>query len=222
MASACTKNLRDGKILVLTAQAWKPSTAYILTDVVRPTNGKHNGFEYVCTTAGTSGVTEPTWPLTGTVTDGTPLVWTTQAITKGKTIDFIDKGSFKFTVKKNRIITRDRGVLAEHRGSDEEPVEVSFDALYTRLKADTAEVSLYELLFRKGLAAAYVSQGGANEVWSVHLVLCVRDDLLAKWEVMEFPEFTADLDFNEGDETNALSVKGTSFCTAPTLSHLAV
>jgi hypothetical protein len=221
MASACTKNLRDGKIVVQTAAVWIPSHTWAENAVVRPTNGKYNGFEYKCTIAGAGGAAEPTWPLTGTVVDNA-ATWTTQAITCGKTIDFIDKGSFKFSVKKNRVVTRDRGVLAEHRIGDEEAVEVSFDALYTRLKAAAGEVSLYELLFRTGLAAAYVSQGGANEIWSVHLVFCVRDDLLAKWEVMEFPEFSADLDFNEGDETNALAVKGTSFCTAPTLTHLAM
>jgi hypothetical protein len=221
MASACTKNLRDGKIVVQTAAVWVASAVVAENAICRPTNGKYNGFEYKATVGGTSAGTEPTWPLTGTVVDG-GVTWTCQAITKGKVIDFIDKGSFKFTVKKNRIVTRDRGVLAEHRLGDQEPIEVSFDALYTRLKADGTEVSLYELLFRTGLAAAYVSQGGANEVWSVHLVFCVRDDLLAKWEVMEFPEFSADMDFTEGDETNALSIKGTSFATAPILTHLAV
>jgi hypothetical protein len=30
------------------------------------------------------------------------------------------------------------------------------------------------------------------------------------------------MDFTEGDETNALSIKGTSFATAPILTHLAV
>jgi len=54
---------------------WAASTAYALGDVVRPTT--RNSFAYECTTAGTSGATEPTWPTTAgtTVTDGT-VVWT--------------------------------------------------------------------------------------------------------------------------------------------------
>jgi len=57
------------------APAWMASTAYILDDHVEPTTG--NGKFYTCTTAGTSGATEPTWPTTegDTVTDGT-TEWT--------------------------------------------------------------------------------------------------------------------------------------------------
>ena len=55
--------------------AWAASTAYSLGAKVRPTTA--NGNVYECTTAGTSGTTEPTWPTAegGTVTDNT-VVWT--------------------------------------------------------------------------------------------------------------------------------------------------
>ena len=55
--------------------AWQATTAYILNQTVRPTTA--NGRSYLCTTAGTTSGTEPTWPTTnaGTVTDGT-AVWT--------------------------------------------------------------------------------------------------------------------------------------------------
>lgn len=54
---------------------WAASTAYSEGDFVEPTTA--NGFIYRCTTAGTSGSTEPTWPTTegDTVSDGT-VVWT--------------------------------------------------------------------------------------------------------------------------------------------------
>jgi len=54
---------------------WILSTGYILDDVVVPT--VPNGHKYICTTAGTSHTSEPTWPTTpsGTVGDGT-VVWT--------------------------------------------------------------------------------------------------------------------------------------------------
>ena len=57
-----------------TAFPWVASTAYNLGDVARPTSS--NSHLYQCTTAGTSGSTQPTWPTSGgTVTDGT-AVWT--------------------------------------------------------------------------------------------------------------------------------------------------
>lgn len=53
---------------------WAASRAYQQGSVVRPT--VRNGFVYVCTAAGTSGSSEPTWPTTpgGTVSDGT-VTW---------------------------------------------------------------------------------------------------------------------------------------------------
>lgn len=58
--------------------AWLASTAYALGDYVVPTT--ENGYRYECTTAGTSGTTEPVWPTTigATVTDGS-VVWTCRA-----------------------------------------------------------------------------------------------------------------------------------------------
>jgi len=58
---------------------WQASTAYVLTDEVRTTT--HNGYYYECTTAGTTGGTEPTWPTTigATVSDGT-VVWTNAGV----------------------------------------------------------------------------------------------------------------------------------------------
>ena len=55
---------------------WVASTAYPLNAVVYPTNG----LQYICTVAGISGTTAPTWPTSGTVTEttgSTPYVqWT--------------------------------------------------------------------------------------------------------------------------------------------------
>ena len=58
---------------------WAASTAYNAGDKIMPSTS--NGFFYECTTAGTSGTTEPTWPTTNgaTVTDGT-VVWTARQI----------------------------------------------------------------------------------------------------------------------------------------------
>jgi len=55
---------------------WAASTAYSLGAIVKPTGG-YSGCVYECTTAGTSGTTEPTWPTAdgGTVADNT-VTWT--------------------------------------------------------------------------------------------------------------------------------------------------
>ena len=54
-----------------TTSTWAASHAYALNDTVTA-----SGNVYKVTTAGTSGSTAPTWPASGTVTDGTSLVWT--------------------------------------------------------------------------------------------------------------------------------------------------
>ncbi|MCX4186777.1 hypothetical protein [Methylophaga sp. OBS4] len=54
---------------------WEAGTAYSAGDTVEPT--VQNGFRYVCTTGGTSGSSEPTWPTSGigsTVNDN-GVVW---------------------------------------------------------------------------------------------------------------------------------------------------
>ena len=59
---------------------WVTLTAYAEDDEVRPTSlSTFTGYTYICTTAGTSGASEPTWPTDedGTVVDGT-VTWTRQ------------------------------------------------------------------------------------------------------------------------------------------------
>lgn len=55
---------------------WLANTAYVLNDIVRPVTA--NGRSYKCTTAGTSGASQPTpWPTTfhGTIGDS-GVTWT--------------------------------------------------------------------------------------------------------------------------------------------------
>jgi hypothetical protein len=65
---------------LITATAWKATTAYSLGEYVEPTTA--NGYRYECTTAGTSAGSEPSFPTTigATVADGS-VVWTCQAVT---------------------------------------------------------------------------------------------------------------------------------------------
>ena len=57
--------------------AWAASTAFSVGDVRRATSSQNSGLVFECTTAGTSGSSEPSWPtdIGSTITDNT-VVWT--------------------------------------------------------------------------------------------------------------------------------------------------
>ena len=57
--------------------AWTDANAYAVGDIVRSTSLQASGLVFQCTTAGTSGATEPAWAtdIGSTVTDNT-VVWT--------------------------------------------------------------------------------------------------------------------------------------------------
>ena len=56
--------------------AWVASTAFALGDIRRATTTQNSGLVFKCTTAGTSGSSQPTWPtdIGSTITDNT-VVW---------------------------------------------------------------------------------------------------------------------------------------------------
>lgn len=60
-----------------TVASWITGKTVALNATIHPTSANRGYFYFNCTTAGTTGATEPTWPVTnaGTVTDGT-AVWT--------------------------------------------------------------------------------------------------------------------------------------------------
>ncbi len=63
---------RDGIPTGVTPMTWSATTVYAVGDVVVPTVS--NGSQYFCTIGGTSSGSQPTWPSSGTVTDGT-VTW---------------------------------------------------------------------------------------------------------------------------------------------------
>jgi len=84
---SCWHTLGDaGCGITLEPTAWAATTAYALLDVVSPTTA--DGRRYVCTTAGTSGGSEPTWDtVVGNTTNDGSVVWTTyEAYTKTGTL----------------------------------------------------------------------------------------------------------------------------------------
>ena len=72
LASAEWRAMLESGVLAHTK--WVTGTAYALNTVIAPGNGR----TYSCTTAGTSGASEPTWPEADTVSDG-GAVWTYQS-----------------------------------------------------------------------------------------------------------------------------------------------
>jgi hypothetical protein len=72
IADAMDAGSGPGKIKFHTRSlgTWAATRAYVVGDSVYA-----GGKNYDCTTAGTSGGSAPTWPASGTVTDGT-VVWT--------------------------------------------------------------------------------------------------------------------------------------------------
>ncbi len=92
--------------------AWLANTAYALGDIVIPTT--NNGFWYECTTAGTSGAAEPTWPITEglTVTDNT-VVWTCRSSSiPGQHEEIIVLGATGYLATSASVYTVDRATIA--------------------------------------------------------------------------------------------------------------
>jgi hypothetical protein len=72
-------NQFDGLWKTMKGTPWVASTAYVLGNVVVPTVGLENGFRYECTTAGTSGASQPTWStVEGATTADNTVTWTTR------------------------------------------------------------------------------------------------------------------------------------------------
>ena len=61
----------------MAATAWAASTAFAVGDIRRATTVQATGLWFRCTTAGTSGTSEPNWPTdVGNTTNDNTVVWT--------------------------------------------------------------------------------------------------------------------------------------------------
>lgn len=94
-----------------TGDLWDASTAYALDDYVYPTTAQSAAVGYVfkCTTAGTTGATEPTWDTTylNTTADGT-AVWQRRYFTSAFKLGN-DAG---VTIKGGQLLADNAGVVA--------------------------------------------------------------------------------------------------------------
>jgi len=107
---------------------WAASKAYSLGDFVVPSTV--NGYIYECTTAGTSGTAEPTWPTTAgtTVTDNT-AVWTCRSPNLvGSAIDTKLSEMYSFDTALVDIVTGKLGTQAATKVKIEEADISDFSA----------------------------------------------------------------------------------------------
>ena len=74
---AGSTRLRAVDVSAQSAPFWQPSTFVPSGSFMRPTDANETGFLYKASAAGVTGTKEPTWPSTGSVTDGS-LTWTPQ------------------------------------------------------------------------------------------------------------------------------------------------
>jgi hypothetical protein len=113
---------------------WAATHAYALNALI-----VDGGKKYKCTTAGTSGASEPTWPASGTVSDGT-AVWTYQAAWS--------------PVADTDYEVRPEGILIlEGEIADGDPLSIAYTyGNYSAVEALTSGSVIYEMAF-----------GGLNE-----------------------------------------------------------
>jgi len=113
---------------------------------------------------------------------------------------------------------KDRGQLDTVRIADEEPLEVSFSAVYEWIKGDSGDgVNVYEALTKTGNAAAWASTDSDTcAPYAVDLVILYNPVCTgAKNETLTFSDFrqeSIDVDEKEG----TLTIKGMCNVTAPT------
>lgn len=99
------------------SNTWAASTGYSLGDIVAPT--APNNYYYVCTTAGTSGGTEPaTWSTTigGTVSDGS-VTWTV-AYDAEWTVEVNDPNFYNKTYRRGLIVPGKINIASNDESGD--------------------------------------------------------------------------------------------------------
>ena len=124
--------------------AWAASTVYALLDVVIPTTV--NGFQYICTVAGTSHSSEPTFPtdLGVTVTETGGVEWTMDGNTSD---EYSPTAPMKVIAENDQILIGEARVvfscagLANQMEEDEASEEEPRSLLFLTVKSIIAELT---------------------------------------------------------------------------------
>lgn len=107
---------------VPTAQGrdWVASTAYSLQDYVQDPTSPANNFAFRCTTAGTTGGSEPTWPTSAgaTVADGT-VVWTAVNFEEEYRVNVTAQHELLNKADRRRLVQPNRFEVLSHPDSDD-------------------------------------------------------------------------------------------------------
>jgi len=91
----------------------------------------------------------------------------------------VGEGNVTWSEKKAREYTRDTGTLDTVRNADEDPVEVTFDALWDFLKADVGfQVTVSDVLKKRGEASVWITsdQGDICQPYSVDIEIEFNPD----------------------------------------------
>jgi hypothetical protein len=181
------------------AVAWAGTTAKALGAVVKPTSA--NNHWYMCTTAGTTAGSEPTWPTNGsTVTDGT-VVWR-------------DMGLITYTVTTDYKLDTDLGILyivptgaiATYLPYVPSGVETSLNVDYTptagsrtRVKSGSGGQVKAELWYKADNGA-----GTNRDLLISSCTLSPEGEIPFITSGDEFSQFTLNVGVNEKDSNTAL------------------
>lgn len=105
----------------------------------------------------------------------------------------IGEGNLTFSTKQPREYKLSRGRLNRVKNADEEPMDLSLDAIWQSLTSNGVNDPLpYEAVLREGEAAAWVSTGGECQPYALDVVLVHEPDcatLTLPNEMVIFPEF---------------------------------
>lgn len=131
----------------------------------------------------------------------------------------IEEGDLSYTERSPVNIISDRGVLDHARSANEEPIDVSFTVMFESFQTE-ATPTVYEALKKIGSASAWVSQESDSDAYAVRIQFELTDpgsgtdDETVKFD----PFFPEEVQFQEGDPSDTMSVSGRARQTSPTLS----
>lgn len=176
----------------VTATTWAATTAKVAGNLVQPVTTPL--YAYRCTTAGTTGSSEPTWPTTvgATVTDGT-VTWTNvgilaPALTTDYTAD-LDLGTFN--------------VLPTARVHP--TLGLTWTAAYTRAANSRDRVTTAELTTVGGTLwhVANNPKGNNRDLYAINVNLTPNGDWQLKTDSPSYVEYAWDVAFLTGPNGEA-------------------